>query len=1451
MSARCERAHLCGRIKGQRSALLLAAAAAVAVVWSKTATGQNVPTPASGTIELIVDPTTGDVMLDGNGADIVSLQVTSASDSILPGNWLDLNSHGYTNWADTARKTKGIGEYDTQFTVDGDSLILTDTVDYGNIFNTTGSEDLIFEYGELQSNGTTIKTLVGNVIYQTPPVSSGPGDQVYLQQPVAADWNSTADALPSWFDTTASSTTNFPSNGSSVYVLQSGTIGVSNTQVNYNQAYPAPGISALYVDSGNVINQTSGTSTLYVNGNVFLGNNSNSFGAYNQTAGIVEVLGDLHVGYLSSSGSYTLGGGNLLVGGTTYLGYGATGAFNQSGGSNTTTGLCIGSSNNASTVYSMSGGVLISQTTVNSGQITQSGGTANLGVVTGNGTMMLSGGLTQATSVQQTAVTLNAGSYLNIASNAAQLNNSITTLTINGSGELGLANQSLITSTTPATVRQYLINGYNGGAWNGTGGIRSSSINVGTLGPVAQNTAFGYVSGTSSFGAAVGLSPGQTLVKYTVDGDANLDGAVNTTDLNAVLNNYLSGNAPTWDTGDFTYAGKTDITDLDIVLNNFQPSATQSISIAALGKATLSSKASAAPKSLGASASPSVAFGTVELDVNTANGDVTLNADSANIVSLQITSASGALAAGNWTSLSANTNFANWSLIVQTSKTLAEYNNIFATQRSSLSLNGLVNYGDIFDISDAKDLVFEYGETSAGGTTVMTVTGSVVYGATSPQPAPSSGVFLQKPTSADWNSTQDSTPSWIDLTAGSTTNLPSNGSSVYVMQSGTVGVANTVVNFNQAYASPGIAALYIDSGNQINQSSGTSALYVSGSVYVGANGSSSATYNQTGGIANIAGNLYVGYLSSTGLYKLGGGSLSVGGTTTLATGASLQQTGGSNTTAALNIAPALEDGGYYLSNGVLSAQSTTNNGLFSQSGGTATLGVISGTGTLGLSGGLTKVTSFAQNAVTVSNTGDLAVAFNTTQFTKTATSLTITASARLDLANQSLLTNTSPSLVRQYLVIGYDSGYWNGAGGINSSAAASSSGTMSLGYTSGTSAVGAALGLSTNQTLVKYVPAGDANLDGKVNGADLSIVLANYLSFNIPTWDNGDFTYAFKTDISDLNIVLNNYQPAATQSAAVALPVTKLSAPKASVAPAAVANGSVSPSVAAGALELDVNTQSGDVTLSGNEAGVVSLQITSASGALQATNWTSLSSNSAYPNWTNTAHTSTGLGEYDAAFISQHAFATINGTIDYGDIFNTRQSEDLVFEYGSFSNGVSIKTLTGNVVYTPKPVQNPVELLVNPVTGDVQLVGNNADIASLQITSASGGIITANWTDLHANGYTNWSDTAKKKTGIGEYDNQFTATGDYAVLGTVDYGDIYNTTTNVEDLVFKYGEVESNDTTVDTDTGSVIYIGPLPEPTMLSFMGLAAAGLLGRRRRSRIRATPQNAPSARWLNAMR
>ena len=73
-------------------------------------------------------------------------------------------------------------------------------------------------------------------------------------------------------------------------------------------------------------------------------------------------------------------------------------------------------------------------------------------------------------------------------------------------------------------------------------------------------------------------------------------------------------------------------------------------------------------------------------------------------------------------------------------------------------------------------------------------------------------------------------------------------------------------------------------------------------------------------------------------------------------------------------------------------------------------------------------------------------------------------------------------------------------------------------------------------SLPQAVP-GDANLDGKVDINDLTIVLAHYnrrLSMN---WGTGDFTGSGKVDINDLTIVLAHYnQTAGTAASFSAVP---------------------------------------------------------------------------------------------------------------------------------------------------------------------------------------------------------------------------------------------------------------------------------------------------------------------------
>ena len=71
------------------------------------------------------------------------------------------------------------------------------------------------------------------------------------------------------------------------------------------------------------------------------------------------------------------------------------------------------------------------------------------------------------------------------------------------------------------------------------------------------------------------------------------------------------------------------------------------------------------------------------------------------------------------------------------------------------------------------------------------------------------------------------------------------------------------------------------------------------------------------------------------------------------------------------------------------------------------------------------------------------------------------------------------------------------------------------------------------QAFVIYAPLpGDANLDGKVDINDLTIVLANYNQTGM-TWTQGEFTGDGTVNINDLTIVLAHYGQSIGASASV------------------------------------------------------------------------------------------------------------------------------------------------------------------------------------------------------------------------------------------------------------------------------------------------------------------------------
>ena len=119
-------------------------------------------------------------------------------------------------------------------------------------------------------------------------------------------------------------------------------------------------------------------------------------------------------------------------------------------------------------------------------------------------------------------------------------------------------------SDPAGTINIQLTTGFASGAWNGNGIMTSSAI--------ANSTALGWKDDPASQ---------SILIKYTLYGDANLDGVVNTSDFMLLTSHF--GTANVWDNGDFNYDGVVNALDFNALAKNFG----QSLPSAGSGLGTL------------------------------------------------------------------------------------------------------------------------------------------------------------------------------------------------------------------------------------------------------------------------------------------------------------------------------------------------------------------------------------------------------------------------------------------------------------------------------------------------------------------------------------------------------------------------------------------------------------------------------------------------------------------------------------------------------------------------------------------------------------------------------------------------------------------------------------------------------------------------------------------------
>jgi autotransporter-associated beta strand protein len=230
-------------------------------------------------------------------------------------------------------------------------------------------------------------------------------------------------------------------------------------------------------------------------------------------------------------------------------------------------------------------------TTVNPGGITFSNSIGNY-TISGTGTIAGSGALSKAGSASVTLSTIDtytggtsviAGELIigaagalpdgsvSITGGTLQLGAStglaqLTSLSVSGTGVFDVGNNHFIltygASDPVQAIVSYLKSGFNNGAWNGPGIISSTAQTL------TNGLQYGVGWADGADGVVTGLSSGQIEVKYTLLGDANLDGTVNGSDFSILAANFGTG-ATNWDQGNFLFSSSVNGSDFSALAANF------------------------------------------------------------------------------------------------------------------------------------------------------------------------------------------------------------------------------------------------------------------------------------------------------------------------------------------------------------------------------------------------------------------------------------------------------------------------------------------------------------------------------------------------------------------------------------------------------------------------------------------------------------------------------------------------------------------------------------------------------------------------------------------------------------------------------------------------------------------------------------------------------------------
>jgi len=203
------------------------------------------------------------------------------------------------------------------------------------------------------------------------------------------------------------------------------------------------------------------------------------------------------------------------------------------------------------------------------------------------------GGVTTGNHV---AVTVDSGAKLQLLSNDAPITVASLKVDTTTNSTVDLGNNTLFidygSGPDPiSSIVADITSGFNGGAWNGAG-INSSIAASNNSTPGNLQYGIGYAD-SADVGDPAGVPSGEIELRYTLLGDANLDGKVNGSDFTLMATHFNDAVTNGWDEGDFNYSGTVNGDDFVLLADNFNQYASESSPAAAADLAALDSFAAA------------------------------------------------------------------------------------------------------------------------------------------------------------------------------------------------------------------------------------------------------------------------------------------------------------------------------------------------------------------------------------------------------------------------------------------------------------------------------------------------------------------------------------------------------------------------------------------------------------------------------------------------------------------------------------------------------------------------------------------------------------------------------------------------------------------------------------------------------------------------------------------